>query len=76
MTRPGGPEVKYAPVEPVLTDIRKELFGEGQPRDSGKPKFAPKLRKKPQSKAHKNKIVEEHVARAREAKHMRAVMGA
>lgn len=28
MTNYGGPEVKYEPVEPVLTDVRKELFGE------------------------------------------------
>jgi len=58
MTRHGGPEVKYAPVDPVLTDIRKELFGEEKPHDSGhKIQSAPKLqRKKRQSKAYKNKI--------------------
>lgn len=58
MTRHGGPEVKYAPVEPVLTDMRKELFGEETPREStDKIKSAAKLeRKTRQSKAYKNKI--------------------
>ena len=58
MTRHGGPEVKYAPIEPVLTDIRKELFGEERSRESAdKIKSAARLeKKKRQSKAYKNKI--------------------
>jgi hypothetical protein len=58
MTRHGGPEVKYAPVEPVITDIRKELFGEENPHESGdKIRSEPKLQRKTrQSKAYKNKI--------------------
>ena len=58
MTRHGGPEVKYSPVEPVLTDIRKEMFGKEKAEDLSKQRNAvANLQKKTrQSKAHKNKI--------------------
>jgi hypothetical protein len=50
MTRHGGPEVKYAPVEPVLTDIRKELFAaEGPDKFGYSPSSPSKVRKKKRS---------------------------
>jgi hypothetical protein len=57
MTRYGGPEVKYKPMEPVLTDARK-IPGNEQPKPSDiLKKDIFKLRKKKgSSKAYKNKI--------------------
>lgn len=57
MTRYGGPEVKYAPVEPVLTDARKILGGEQPTLANITSKDVFKIRKNNRpSKAHKNKI--------------------
>jgi hypothetical protein len=62
MTRHGGDEVIYAPVKPVMIDMRKELFGENkfkmppEKANGNTQREIKQKKKKRQTKAYKNKI--------------------
>lgn len=60
LTRHGGEEVKYEPVKPVMTDMRKEIFGDpgggSAPQDIRGKAGPSRGRAKRQLRTYKNKI--------------------